>query len=552
MRIFIPLVAASMFLSSCASMFMPKKQKITFTTNNKNAVVYLDNEEIGRGESFTAKIRKEAEAKQIVVKTPGHKDTYAAIVPFRRSPGYWVLQIPNPIWLVYYGFWIDAMMPKNLSYQNKVNLTVDDALIYKTEKNKYVDITNIKLNIKDKNKDIKSFYIRYSETQMDKKIKDAEREGAIADAREEAKLAKKKKKNNLLEAENKQLTYDDTKFSTHVYKTLKSTGFVDTVNRFFPDYNNTLYLEGSINKITEFRIWGKRDNYKKNKLYLTWYIKNNFNEILDSVDMVEYSGDFVYSTTYSSYSSSADIAKAQQTYEENLTKTIGDAIDRSYLHLHANPTFQKYLQSQSDFSVKNSVLNIPAPKSIVADKTEASQASVIVKTSEGHGSGFAISEDGYILTNYHIIAGRLTGKLLSVKTIGSDGEEMVAEVVRFNKYRDIALLKVNKKFTKAFKVTKEKTFKNMQDVLTIGAPKSVELGQTISLGIISNERKANNNNLLQLNMSINSGNSGGPIFDNAGILHGVVVSKAVGKNTEGISFAIPGYLISDYLNLSFN
>jgi S1-C subfamily serine protease len=52
-------------------------------------------------------------------------------------------------------------------------------------------------------------------------------------------------------------------------------------------------------------------------------------------------------------------------------------------------------------------------------------------------------------------------------------------------------------------------------------------------------------------MSVNSGNSGGPIFDSKGNLHGVVVSKLVGKNTEGVSFAVPSYLLTEYLNIEF-
>jgi len=53
-------------------------------------------------------------------------------------------------------------------------------------------------------------------------------------------------------------------------------------------------------------------------------------------------------------------------------------------------------------------------------------------------------------------------------------------------------------------------------------------------------------------MALNPGNSGGPIFDERGVLHGVVVSKLVGFATEGVSFAIPGYKISEYLNLRVN
>jgi S1-C subfamily serine protease len=133
----------------------------------------------------------------------------------------------------------------------------------------------------------------------------------------------------------------------------------------------------------------------------------------------------------------------------------------------------------------------------------------------------------------------------------SGGEELEAQVVRYNKFRDLALLKVNKKFDKAFRFSNVKLFENLQDVYTIGAPKSIELGQSFAMGVISNERKINNNDLLQLGMSVNGGNSGGPVFDAKGNLHGVIVSKLAGQNTEGVSFAIPGYRIEEYLNIHY-
>lgn len=285
---------------------------------------------------------------------------------------------------------------------------------------------------------------------------------------------------------------------------------------------------------------------------MTWYIKNNFNEILDSVVTSEFSGDFALTGFYYSiYTPAAEVQRMKDEYSDEVGKMIGDAVDISYLKLHQNPTFTKYLKQETDFTIKDPVLALSAPKTYVSNKTDASSASVIVKTKDGHGSGFAITQDGYVVTNYHVVSGKVKDKINTVKIINGSGEEVEGKVVRYNKFRDIALIKCDMKFPNAFKVTNVKSFRNMQDVLTIGAPKSVELGQTVSTGIISNERKANNNNLLQLNMGINSGNSGGPLFDETGTLHGIIVSKAVGKNTEGISFAIPGYLLSEYLNISF-
>lgn len=143
-------------------------------------------------------------------------------------------------------------------------------------------------------------------------------------------------------------------------------------------------------------------------------------------------------------------------------------------------------------------------------------------------------------------------KTENVKVILSTGEEISANIVRYNRNKDVALLKVDRKFDKAFLLAPDKAFKSLMEVYTVGTPKSIELGQTVSIGIISNERNLCNTNLLQLSMSVNSGNSGGPLFEKSGKLHGIIASKLFGIGTEGISFAIPSYMVFDYLNIAYN
>lgn len=525
-------------LSSCVTVFYPKKQKVTFNTGNKDATVYVDKTEIGKGTLMTEKIEKNG-PHQIVVKRPGYKDTYSVILQERRAPGFWVCMLLDLPFV--YGLCLDPQIPKGFSYQNQYSLKSEDKLVNRNPTDKYIDISNIRLDIKNKDKDISYYYIRQS-ADLTQDIENAEKKKDDKDAKEEVKKLKKKSKSKLEDPEENNLKYDDTKFSYNVYKTLKNTGFVDTVNKVFSDNNNTLVLEGSIRKINIYYVYGKRllGSYYKSKIFLKWYIKNTYNEILDSLDTKELSGDFVAGSYYNT-------DKTTNTFE----KMFGDAVDISYLKLQRDGKLTKYIKQETDFKTTDAPLSIPSFKSAILDKGDAAIASVIIKTKDGHGSGFAISQNGYIITNYHVIAGRYSNKQSSFKVITSSGEELDGTVVRYNKFRDLALIKVNKTFDKAFKISNVKSFKNLQDVYTIGAPKSVELGQSVSSGVISNERKSNNNNLLQLGMSVNGGNSGGPVFDTQGNLHGVIVSKLVGQNTEGVSFAIPGYLIQDYLNINY-
>jgi serine protease Do len=535
------LIGIVLIFTGCAAMFMPKKQKISFVVKNKNTTVYLDKEEIGKGSVIKQKVRKEG-PHQLVAQTPGYKDNYIAFVQYRRPIAYWFL-LPLNIFNLGYGLAFDPIVPKNMAYPRAVMVDVSEKLVTRGPEDKYIDISSIKLNIANKNKDINEFGVFYTPvpSEMIKKCEELEKNKEAKDLKKEMKEAKKKKKKGkTLEEDNKEIKYDDTKFSWDVYRTLKRSGFVDTVNKVFTDNNNTLILEGSISKINFFWVYGKQysGTYYKSKVYLKWYLKNTYGEVFDSVSTSEFSGDFTLG-----------YLKDGDTYRYE--KIIGDAIDNSYLKLHKS-FLTKYMKQEKAFSISDPLLTLKEPRAVVTEKTDASSASVIVKTKYGHGSGFAITQDGYIITNYHVISSRVENKPLSIKILTSSGDELEGKVIRTNKYRDLALIKVDKEFEKAFRVSNAKSFKNLQDVYTIGAPKSIELGQSISTGVISNERKSNNNHLLQLSMPINGGNSGGPLFDNSGTLHGVVVSKLVGQNTEGIGFAIPGFLLEQYLNIKYS
>lgn len=533
-------ITVALVLTGCATVFLPKRQKVTIITNEPNAIVYLNNEELGTGAKITRRIERNC-VQQIIVKNEGYRDKRAVLIPTHRAPGFWICQVFNlPFDLLYaMPTLLDIMSPKSMKYDKVNTLPEMSKYIVKKQDDKFLEISNISLEIKNKNKDIADWYIDY-DSDLQSKIAEFERKATDREMDQAKKEKKKKKKKTLVDDDQNKLNYDDTKFSTTLYKTLKKTGFIDTVNKIFSDNVNTLVLEGKITRINYYQIKVKHDQgdlFKKINLFLTWYIKNSYNEVLDSVVTNQLSEDFLINK-----------------YDDPnyFEKIVGDAVELSYMKLHSNPLLTNHLKVISNLKISEPLLSIAAPKDVVTEKTNAQEASVIVKTKKGHGSGFAISNDGYIVTNYHVVSGTLSNQTNKITIITSDGTELEGKLVRSNKYRDLALIKVDQPFSKAFKCLNAKGYKNLLDVYTIGAPKSIELGQSISMGVISNERKTNNNNLLQLGMSVNSGNSGGPVFDNTGALHGVIVSKLMGQNTEGVSFAIPSYLLQEYLNINYN
>jgi S1-C subfamily serine protease len=539
-------VALLLFTTSCTAIFIPKKQKINFSTDNDSSVVSIDGDNIGEGKSFEYKVRKSG-LQQVVVKTPGYKDEHLMLRPYRRSPAFYPLAVLDlPFMVLGYGQ-ILINLETSLDYPKDISLNNQIHYDQRENTQRYIKVNAIKVDIKDQTKDIKVYYVNdhedidqklYEEIELRKKNDEEAR------MREQERLDKlnKKKKSQVSSAslnekkDGKSIFTDDTRFSEDLFNILLETGYVDTINRIFQDDNNTMVVQAKIKKVDEFIIYGGTNNYRKLGLGISWYLLNMYDEIIDSTEIYNFSDPFVtrgYSTP-------------------DYVEMVGDAIARSFHELRKTELFNRNIGIQTDFTSKETPLVLVKPKSIVKELSDASLASVIIKRKDGgHGSGFAITQDGYILTNYHVISGELESKQAEFKVLLANGLSLDAKIVRFNRARDIALLKVEYNFEKAFLLSSEKTFKNLSEVYTIGAPKSVELGQSVSIGLISNERNTNNNNVLQLSMSLNGGNSGGPLFDKTGVLHGVIQAKLVGKDTEGVGFAIPGYLIPEYLKISY-
>lgn len=160
---------------------------------------------------------------------------------------------------------------------------------------------------------------------------------------------------------------------------------------------------------------------------------------------------------------------------------------------------------------------------------------------EGIGSGFIINEDGYILTNYHVIE-----DAKEVSVVLSDHQEVKAKVVNYDANKDVAMLKIvdNIKVPGIVELGDSDALKPGEDVIAIGTPMSKEFSQTTTSGIISainrnvETSSGVQSNLLQTDTAINPGNSGGPLVNSRGQVIGINTLK-VSQGAEGLGFAIP-------------
>ena len=169
--------------------------------------------------------------------------------------------------------------------------------------------------------------------------------------------------------------------------------------------------------------------------------------------------------------------------------------------------------------------------------------------SQGAGSGVIISEDGYILTNHHVIE-----DASSIKVRLTNGTSYDAKLIGSDSLVDIALLKIEEKGLTTATFGDSAKLSVGQTSIVIGNPLG-RLGGTVTDGIISaldREIKIDGKtmNLLQTNAAINPGNSGGGMFDANGNLIGIVVAKSSssssGASVEGLGYAIP---INDIISI---
>ena len=157
---------------------------------------------------------------------------------------------------------------------------------------------------------------------------------------------------------------------------------------------------------------------------------------------------------------------------------------------------------------------------------------------EGAGSGVVITQDGYIVTNYHVIenANNIMVRL-------PDGKTHQANVVGSDPESDLAVIKIPATGLTPAVLGDSSTLRVGQSILAVGNPLG-ELGGTVTAGIISaldRELAVEGQmmSLLQTDAAVNAGNSGGGLFSLYGELVGIVNAKSVDYGVEGLGFAIP-------------
>ena len=187
--------------------------------------------------------------------------------------------------------------------------------------------------------------------------------------------------------------------------------------------------------------------------------------------------------------------------------------------------------------------NMPQP-----DSNSQSPGQSRAKPFESLGSGFITSDDGYVVTNAHVI-----DDAESIRVTLKDRRELDAKLIGVDKASDLALLKIDAKNLPAVTIGDSSELKVGQWVVAIGAPFGLE--HSASQGIVSALARSLNQPgttyvpFIQTDVAVNPGNSGGPLFDLKGNVVGVnsmIYSRSGGY--QGISFSIPSNTVKNVIN----
>ncbi len=179
------------------------------------------------------------------------------------------------------------------------------------------------------------------------------------------------------------------------------------------------------------------------------------------------------------------------------------------------------------------------------------EAVVQVRTPGGLGSGFIINDEGYLITNFHVIEGETQ---ISVEVYHQKDSQLDPKtykdvrIIAINKFADLALLRIEDKNAPKFKRVAFGSADALavgERVFAIGSPLGLE--RTVTEGIVSTKSRQMQGELyMQTTAQINPGNSGGPLFNLAGEVVGVTNMKIMFG--EGLGFAIPSEAVRSFLN----
>ncbi len=520
-RFFSLLLVAVFTLPGCVTLFSPAKQSVNVYSGDRDAKLSADGKAFSTG-TGKVKLRKKEGVVQLEAKKEGYITQKSIVSTEKRSPLRYLNIALSPLIIGIWGGMIDNGTKKKFCYPKSAEIPAPVKTPKRSSEEKFLYINQVAVNLSKQD----TLFVDYASMRDYRKNKQRKRK--LGFLKEEIKL-------------------DNSIFQSELTDLLGSYDYVDTLQKIFPNPGNTLYLNSEVKSVKFHWVEPYASYYNTASVFVRaevdveWQVLDYYQRKLFTVRKRAKSGEFAIK----GHSDNLEKAVRSRIFE-----SLVDALNYSLVGLLDENTVKQHLKIKP--SVARPVyakLQIAQPSSDENAKlNELIKSSVTVKTPDGHGSGFFISKDGYVITNLHVVANQEK----AVELILHDGSKVKAELVRQSDTHDLALLKT--KLSTEIKPLGIFTGKESdigEEVWAIGTPKDISLGQTVSKGIISGLRTNNDTKYLQTDVSINSGNSGGALVAKNGEVQGIVTAKIFGAGVEGISFAIPTQYIFSDLNIEY-
>lgn len=508
MRKFTICLVAATLLSSCATMLNSSLQSVSFPVPETGEMLVNGKEpDFKKGKLL---LERNNLPQQITIKSDSLMEENYVLLQCRKSPLFYASIVPFGIFFVTpfmdvgpksfdYGFWLKE--PRDIPKIPK-----------KGKDSKDVVIKNIKIDVEKEDFEVR-FYTYRSWVKNGRDYYYASRQ------------------------QDEKLLVENSVFSKSLNEVLKEEGYIDTTNRVLTQsYLGNLRLSATVDSYTINRITANNPLNPNGMvvvdLGIDWEVLDFYDEVVLKTSIVSTSGQFQF---------------VNRLEDEQLRTAINDAVKGNFGMLLAQDSIQLLLNDNSAIGKEENfanleILNTELPNSRLS---ETIQSAVTIRTKKGFGSGFVLGENGYIITNYHVVSDST-----DLKVVLNSQSEFKAEIVRASKIYDLALLKIDTTGLTPLSLSLERNVELASDVYAVGTPTAEDLSQTITRGIISGKRKIGDAKLLQTDASINSGNSGGPLLNKQGEVVGVVSSKVKGFGVEGVAFGIPAFEIMDRLKIS--
>ncbi len=292
-------------------------------------------------------------------------------------------------------------------------------------------------------------------------------------------------------------------------------------------HDEAILISGQLTHVKENRV----QNVVSYQINTEWWVHNAYGMKTDTVHMETKSNWALYNFSNPGFD--------RELISEALTASMFQALEHPLL----NESMRKLEDLEERWKSDWTPITL-RPAHAPAGKISRALASVVtIDAADGHGSGCIVSSDGYIVTNHHVVS----DPTLDYTVYFENGQSLQATIVRYHPIYDLALLHVDTVGLQPFYVSLDESIDVGEETFAMGTPYDIDLGASVTKGIISGKRKDGERTLIQTDVSISPGNSGGALVHTDGTLIGIVNEKVLGMGVEGIGFAIPAHLIQEAL-----